>query len=346
MNSQVSEGSGKRSAPSNYCRICGMSFVEHSKSYFESHLSSCAAKAIDCARRSKDPYLHWKCAVALDLMLDYDNSAVEFKTAAQFFFNLSSTETKIARALFEYSTLMDAFSNTQQARKFILESDLAKALDSLTQAAEILRATLHFAFLAPYVSGCATLEIANSLDVSDEDCLQAYKNAIALFEQSKIALSFRDENHPLADTMTAYIKFAISKALLIEAQNLRIVHSNNKAQEKENRYNEVRQEYEYFAAKAGLRPNKIDYLPLLDYLRVETSAYVVGYPDSQSLWLLNIGAHPSRIEKMGQQSPNVDLASKDSIPFPLSQLGKGRIYVTYFDNSSNIKYKEGCISLI
>ena len=109
-----------------------------------------------------------------------------FSQAAHLFFDLGSvTSSRVERALFEYSTLMDAFTIVQQARRLKLDLKYEESLSEFTKAAEILRSTVHFGFLSGYESGCATLETAVELKESDE-AFQAFKNAITLFEQSKL----------------------------------------------------------------------------------------------------------------------------------------------------------------
>ncbi len=62
--------------------------------------------------------------------------------------------------------------------------------------------------------------MALEFESANDDLFQAYRNAIALFEQSKIALSLRDENHKMMQKIDAMLKFSIGGALKTEGDIL------------------------------------------------------------------------------------------------------------------------------
>ena len=165
-----------------------------------------------------EPFRAWEMALQSDKADMLELSKSQFKEAAQAFFNLAN-RVSAGRALFEHSTLMDAFSSVQEARILRLESRYDDSMEAFSKASEILRATMHFGFLSGYVSGLASLETSLELEPC-EDSFQGLKNAIALFEQSKLTLSFRDDKHPLLKMIDVLIAYSISKAFLVESKIL------------------------------------------------------------------------------------------------------------------------------
>ncbi len=310
------------------------------------HQKICATEIYTLAKKSIDPFFHWKAAVALDRAIQLQESESEFRNAAQYFFDLGSNLHAVEKAMFEYSTLMDAFSNSALGRRFLANEQFEEAANSLTRAGEIFRSTLHFAFLAPYVSACATLATAIQMPSGEQDTLQAYKNAIALLEQAKFTLSFRDETHPVITVIDAYLKFSISGALLTEAAASLASGSKEDAVDKESRSAQLRHEYEHFAKRARLPLDTIEFFPLRDFARREHSAFVVTFPETDKLWLLNIGENPAMIQMIGNVETNMQIEVQSSTSFDLKNLAKGKIRMEYFDPVKNQKYNEGCLTLI
>jgi len=104
---------------------------------------------------------HWKSALENDRKSNLERSKFEFEGAARAFFEeTGGSKVGVARAFYEYSTLMDAFATVQEARILKANSSFEGALEKFVKASEILRATAHFAYLASYISGCASLETA------------------------------------------------------------------------------------------------------------------------------------------------------------------------------------------
>ena len=145
---------------------------------------------------------------------------------------------------------MDAFAIVQQARRLKLNLKYEESLSEFTKAAEILRSTVHFGFLSGYESGCATLETALELKDPDES-FQAFKNAIALFEQSKLALGFRDEKHPMVEVIDSLIKYSISEAFLAESRSLSQSGKKDEAKRKLQQSRAIAEDHEVLARKAG-----------------------------------------------------------------------------------------------
>jgi tetratricopeptide (TPR) repeat protein len=289
----------------------------------------------------------WKEGLDLDERLQLDQSSLRFKDAAQQFFDLASQQEKVGKAYYEYSTLMDAYARIQLARIDIAKNEFDSALAKLNEASNILRSTIHFGFFAPFVLACATVETANMMDAHDPECLQGYKNAIALFEQSKLALSFRDDHHFLITVIDADIRFLISKALFVESLDQKRQGNIETARDKEKRSKLLESEFEALLRKAGTSRQRSFYLPLDDYQRAMTGAFVVSFPDTSNLLILNLGKNTAHIEKIGSyNSIKTDLEQRNSMNFSPNVIGKGKIRVIYSDAVTGRKYDEGCVTAI
>jgi tetratricopeptide (TPR) repeat protein len=296
---------------------------------------------------AEDPFLVWKAAIDYDQAAELDRSSSLFKQAAQRFSDLAYVQKKIARAYYEYSTLMDAYSRVQLARSDIGRSDFESALGKLNETCNILRSTVHFGFLAPFISACATAETANMMDDDDPECLQGYKNAIALLEQSKLALSFRDEHHVLITVIDADIRLLMSKALLVESKEEERQGNFEAAKDKVRRSRLLASEFEGFLRKVGVKKQRAFYVPLDDYQRTLTGAFVVSFSEASQLMLLNIGTNPACIHKIGNyDTSDANLQPKASLSFGCNLVGKGKIRVIYTDTQTGRRYNEGCVMAI
>lgn len=298
--------------------------------------------------KQKDPFILWKEGMDLDSSRLFEESASKFQLAAQRFFDMSSMETKVAKAYYEYSTLMDAYSRIQSGRALLSANQFDEALKKLRESAEILRSTAHYGFLAPYVSACAIAETADLMERNDSESLQAYKNAIALFEQSKIALTFRDDLDPTATTIEAYIRYCLSQALHLESLDLIKNGNTGSATEKESRSIALKQEFLSLAKKEDYkRDANFCYLPLIDFMRAQEGAFVVSIPDANGLWLMNIGRNVAKLEKAGIFLLNqAMLEPRSSLHLSADLIGRGKIRLLYKDNSTGKKFDEGCLLVI
>ncbi|MGI0078794.1 MAG: hypothetical protein ACRECH_04150 [Nitrososphaerales archaeon] len=298
------------------------------------------------AGKNSDPFMHWKSAVAFDHLKKFVESEDEFKKAAQFFFDSASKHGAVAKAMLEFSTLMDAFSKIASGRRFLSENNFSRASEVVPGSSEVLRSTLHFAFLAPYISACATLETLAGMKNWDEDKFQAYRTTNALLEQAKFALSFRDETHTLITVIEAFLKFSISGALHFEADSLLASGATELAADKESRSHQVRREYEHLARRAGLELDEIEFFPQRDFVERDHAPLLLAYPDSENLWLLNVGMHPARLQKLGDLIISKEIPSISSASFELRRLTKGKIRVEYLDPFNNERHNVGCMTLV
>jgi hypothetical protein len=295
------------------------------------------------SRKSRDPFAFWSAGLALERTGKLADSERQFKAGAEAFYIKASENTAISKALNEYSTLLDAFANTQRARIFSSRSRFSQSVQAFSRGSEIFRSTIHFGFLAAYVSACATLETARAFGKKSKDLFQAYRNAIALFEQSKLALSFRDQSHPLMREIQGLILFTISKALKFEAME---AHNRKLANDKESRSKQLLAESETLLRRDASEIGSLEYFPSNDWFRAGTGSFLMAYPDAENLWLSNLGINPATVEKLGNLRPETTVQPKSSISFPLKSLAKGKIRVVYADLTTHTKYDEGCISLI
>jgi hypothetical protein len=237
---------------------------------------------------------------------------------------------------------MDAFSNVQQARIDRMNHDYDKSLMEFVKSSEIFRSTVHFGFMAGYVSGCAMLETGLEIAEPDE-VVEAMKNAIALFEQSKLALGFQDERHTLINIIDSMIKYAISEAFLAESKSItrdgRIEESLKKKAQSEL----VAQDQATSAVNAKIKPKVVSYFPVADWKRVQTSGFIIAYPEANSLLLMNIGVNPIVVQRIGEDEVDILIQTRQSISCQIDNAVIGKIRVKYTDLSEGKSYDEGCL---
>ncbi len=292
----------------------------------------------------------WKQALEFDKKSQIRESRSSFEASAKLFLDDSSGEkATIARALLEYSTLMDAFSSVQEGRLLKEESNFDKALPCFAKASEIFRATVHFAFLAGYVSGCASLETVSEMKDDDEK-FQGYKNSIALFEQAKLALSFRDDRHPLLRSIDAMVKFGISRAILVESQMLDQKGAASDSRKKREQSRNIEADFRRLSGPDETRQGshfRIDYfLKGYDCERATHGSYISSFPERTSLWMGNVGTHSARILTLGKSPVEKTLAPGDSISWPMIREFKGKLRIVYTDVEDRRSYDEGCLTVI
>ncbi len=293
-----------------------------------------------------DPFKIWEEALSFDLVGEFESSARQFKEAGKSFFDSGTGEKSgVGKAFFEYSWLMDAFAAVQTARSLKLQSEYDLSLQEFTKAAEIFRSTVHYGFLSAYVSGCATLETALGIEDSDEE-FEALKSTIALFEQSKLALGFRDERHPLVNVIDSMIKYSISEALLAESKGLAHRGISEESQIKLKQSKSLEAEHELFAMKVGKKPRKIDYLPLEDWKRVKSTGYVISFPELNTIWFGNVGLNTVIVETFANTHIGRVIEPYQNISCALDNISKGRVRIVYVDESDQKRYDEGCLSVI
>ncbi|MDG7002185.1 MAG: hypothetical protein JRN15_24055 [Nitrososphaerota archaeon] len=290
-----------------------------------------------------NPFDLWGDAIDLNEKNSIRESSNMFARASQSFFEFgSSIRPIVGRACFEYSTLMDSFSRIQKARLLRLELQYDDSLREFGVASEILRATVHFGFLSAYESACATLETASELDEKTE-AFEAFRNAIALFEQSKLALGLRDELHPTIRVIDSMIKYSISMALYAESSLLADKGKSEEARKKAAQSELVKKE---FLSLAGNRLKSINYFPVNDWSRAKKSGFIVSYPESNSMWFGNIGSNPVSLEAAGETKTSEVLNPFETMTVSAENLGKGRIRIVYRDLKEKITYDEGCVLMI
>ena len=296
----------------------------------------------------------WERAQEEDRDLHVAESKHLFQRAAEAFFHDAEGKlSTVKKPLNEYSTLMDSFSCVQEARLLKSRNDFEAALSSFAKATDILRATVHFAFLASYVSACASLETAIELGNS-EDAVQGFRNGIGLFEQSKLALSFRDERHPILRSINALIKYSISKALLVESKLLEISGSADEAEAKKTQAFRIESELSQQAdpsaindaVPAPIRHFRITYFPLDDYRRAMSGAFLTVFPEGSAIWIGNIGSSAARVVRIGGEKVRMNLPSSDSSSYPLNEFIKGKVRIMYEDEVTKNVYDEGCATII
>ena len=291
-----------------------------------------------------DAFESWRLAVEFDECGKIGESALSFSSAATQFYESGTKNRSLSKGYVEYSTLMDAFSLVEKARaKRKIENDYEGSLNLFGKANEILRATLHFGFLAPYVSACEMLEVALEFESANDDLFQAYRNAIALFEQSKIALSLRDENHDMMQKIDAMLKFSIGGALKTEGG---ILGATAEGKQKYAQSKILRKEYLDLVRSSGAKVDFVPFFPLNDFRRVGEGAFVLTCPDANYLWVLNLGCHPANLRSLANIEINKHIESGDSYRSPLKDLPKGKIRIKYLDEVTQREFDEGCIFLI
>ncbi len=289
-----------------------------------------------------DPFESWWKALSHDSTGSLDFSGRSFDEAADLFFKSGTENPNISRAYFEYSTLMDAFSRVQEARRLEMKADYEKSLEKFGRAAEILRSTVHFGFLSGYISACATLETALKIEDLGEK-YDALKNAITLFEQSKLALSFRDERHPILRGIDSLIKYCITDAFLVESKALMgrglVAEANRKSSESAT----VSKDHETLKGEIGASAMWVNYFLVEDWKRARSSGFVLTYIDKDSMLLQNVGSNTVRVDTVANKAVNVVINAKDSTIHRIASSAKGRIRVGYFDTKSGQHYDEGCL---
>jgi hypothetical protein len=291
---------------------------------------------------------HWKLAIAYNEISSMEQSKVELAEAARAFFeDGSGAKAPVARAFFELSTLMEAFRNVQEARSFKGDSNFEASLVKFAKASEILRATVHYAYLASYVSGCASLETAGQME-SDEDKFTGYKNSIALFEQSKLALSFRDERHPSLRSIDVLIKLAISRALLVESHIFTSDGSSAESRKKKEQSKKVAEDFLVLLREQKIEPAryKIDYFLKYDCERALKGAVLSTFPEATSLWIGNLGGNPAHLESLGSQTIDKTIGAFQSIIWPMRSNFRGKLRISYLDETSEKRFDEGCLTII
>jgi hypothetical protein len=291
---------------------------------------------------------YWDLALELDKKSNLQQSRSEFVEAARFFFEEGTgPKVGVARAYFEYSTLMDSFAAIQEARILKAESNFDESLEKFAKASEILRATVHFAYLASYVSGCAALETAMEIE-SKEEMFEGCKNAIALFEQSKLALSFRDERHPSLRSIDALIKFAISRALLVESQFLSEEGSSLESSKKIEQSRDVEKDFVILAGETKIEPSRyrMQYFLKFDCERALMGAFLTVFPEATSLWIGNVGGNPASVESLGKDEVNKTIDAFESMIWPMKSDFRGRLRISYIDEMTENRFDEGCLTVI
>ncbi len=288
----------------------------------------------------------WRAALLADSEDKLETSAAYFKSAAKEFFDEgSSKRAAVGRALFEFSTLMDGFSSVQEARLSKSNSDFELSLSKFGRAAEIFRSTIHYAFLSGYVSGCASLETALEMEAR-EDSFQGFKNANALFEQSKLLLSFRDERHPFMRSIDILLKYSISRALLVESNNLQIKGASQGSRIKKEQSMAVEEDFEKLAGKKAAKSFKIKYLPDYECIRAERGALAIVFPEQRTMWIGNVGKNAAVVLKMGNREIGKKIAPDESLIQVIEEGYRGKLRIIYEDMVSDERFDEGCLTVL
>jgi hypothetical protein len=283
----------------------------------------------------EDPFTIWAAGIGYDSNGNIGLSKQMFVKAAKDFFDSASLYPEVATAYFEYSTLMDGYATIQKCRELI------------TKAGDIFRSTVHFAFLSPYVAACAGLEVLSELYDGDPEKFQACKNCIALFEQAKMVLSFRDERHPTLELINAYLRLAISKGLKIEAwQAEKAKDLEGQPQDNDESSEILSEEFRDQIRKLGRKNSRLEYFPTTDYERASNGAFLLGYPSGKKLSLLNVGSSSALLTKIGNIETKSEIKSKSGLQIGIDRFEKMKIRISYKDIQSNRFYDEGCISLV
>lgn len=289
-----------------------------------------------------NPFQVWQGAIVLDEQNSIRESSKMFAKASQSFFEFGSIKPAVGRACFEYSTLMDSFYRIQVARQLRFELRYDESLKEFGNASQILRATVHFGFLSAYVSACATLETAEELHDKNE-AFAAFRNAIALFEQSKFALGLRDELHPTIRIIDSMIKYSISRALFVESGIIADEHKAEESRKKIEQSELIKKEYH---SLAGNGSSRINYFPIQDWKRAQSGALIVSYPENKLMWLMNIGSNPVKVDAVGASQMSDVVNPFQALAVPTEKLGRGRIRVVYRDSTTNKIYDEGCLMMV
>ena len=177
---------------------------------------------------------------------------------------------------------------------------------------------------------------------------QGYKNAIALFEQSKLALSFRDERHPSLRSIDALIKFTISRALVLESQILSNEGSSLESRKKIEQSRNVEEDFILLAGGSKIEPSRyrIDYLPKYDCERALDGASLTAFPEAKSLWIGNVGKNSALVESLGKDKIGKTIGAFDSMTLPMNSDFHGRLRISYIDELTENRFDEGCLTVI
>lgn len=289
----------------------------------------------------------WKRAVELSQHHLFEESLRNFSNSAQAFFNSASKAGPISKALNEYSTVMDSFAKTQNARLKMSSGNFDGALRDLELATGIFRASIHFAYLAPYVSACATMDAANGLESKDIERFESFRNAVALFEQTKLGIYLKDDLDPKIHKIDMYLKLAISKALRAEGEMLEASGAIENAERKYAQYVAANNEYLELASETMMEPGYLEYFIADDCSRTLDGAHIVTYTSENTIELLNVGLNNARVLKLGHVVTDCIVQAGDSVSYHLdSTLKKGRWRVCYEDEKTGKEYSEASISVL
>jgi hypothetical protein len=297
---------------------------------------ACGNELLAKGENSRNPFLVWLSALAFDRIGEFEYSQKIFDRSSQLFVDYARECEKVATALYEYSALMIGFSLAQQARKLMATEDLDESLAEFGKACDIFRASVHFAFLAPYVSACASFEQASRQGLSTEESLQGFRNAIALIEQSKIALSFRDDRSPLIKELDKLLDGFISKALSVEKGEAQLQQEST----------HLEYQHETNRAQSSLQNLSLNYFPVSDPQRALSGPLLISYLTSDVMRLLNIGSEKALLVEMNKKKLFEEIEINDSFAYPASQLERGRLRVVYRDPLSGSIFDEGCGILV
>ena len=287
----------------------------------------------------------WRAALDADSKGELESSRSLLQSAARSFFDEgTSNKTAVGRAYFEYSTLMDAFSAVEEGRLLKSRGDYDLSLSKFERASEVFRSTVHYGFFSGYASGCASLETALEME-SLEDAFQGFKNTNALFEQSKLLLSFRDEKHPFVHSIDVLLKYSISRALLVESQKLANEGERDSARKKKEQSRAVEEDFERLAGKSATK-FKIDYLPDYECKRAEKGAYLITFPEQKHMWIGNVGKNPALLNKMGEEKLSKTIVPDESVLQEMGANFRGKLRISYQDEVSGGKFDEGCLTIL
>ena len=295
---------------------------------------------------SNDGFDLWRAALSADSEEKLETSASHFRSAAKEFFDEgSSKKAGVGKALFEFSTLMDAFSSVQEARVLKSNLDFDHSLSKFEHAAEIFRSTIHYAFLSGYVSGCASLETALEMEAS-EDAFQGFKNANALFEQAKLLLSFRDERHPFMHNIDVLLKYSISRALLVESQIISASGASHEARKKKLQSLAVEADFEQLVGKKAASKFKIKYLLDYECKRRGMGALPIVFPELRTAWIGNVGKHGALLVRIGNRDIGKTIGPDESLIQELEEDYRGKLRLIYEDTENGDRFDEGCLTVI
>jgi hypothetical protein len=289
----------------------------------------------------------WKRAIELSQHDAFEESTKSFSESAEAFFRASYTASAISKALNEYSTIMDSFAKTQNARLNMSNGDFDGALRQLELAAEIFRSSIHFAYMAPYVSACATLEVASGLEQKDTERFESFRNAVALFEQAKLGIYLNDDKDPKIHKIDMNLKLAISLALRAEGEALEISGDMESAERKYSQYIAVNNDYLQLVSETMTEPGYFEYFIADDYLHALNAAFISTFATSETIDLLNVGVNEARILEVGNAKTDCLVQPGHFASFPLAKTQKkGRMRIFYVDMRTGKEYSEAAIMVL